>query len=189
MNKKIQIVIDKANFMIEGFELTEIYEILTDYVTKDEAFLKRSDKYSFEKGLLVLGSVGTGKTQAFNVFREISRGSNNFFDVVSTRHIIRDYTVEGASVLSKYGRDSKRVIYFDDLGLEEVNAKMYGNNANVMSEILMDRYENFKRYGTKTFASSNLTATQFEEVYGARMRDRFREMFNIIKVEGNSFRK
>ena len=62
MNKKIQIVIDKANFMIEGFELTEIYEILTDYVTKDDAFLKRSDKYSFEKGLLVLGSVGTGKT-------------------------------------------------------------------------------------------------------------------------------
>lgn len=188
MNKKIQIVIDKANFMIEGFELTEIYEILTDYVTKDDAFLKRSDKYSFEKGLLVLGSVGTGKTQAFNVFREISRGSNNFFDVVSTRHIIRDYTVEGASVLSKYGRDSKRVIYFDDLGLEEVNAKMYGNNANVMSEILMDRYENFKRYGTKTFASSNLNATQFEEIYGVRMRDRFKEMFNVVKVTGESFR-
>ena len=117
------------------------------------------------------------------------RCSDKFFQVVSCRQIIRDYTIEGAKVLNRYGKESESTIYFDDLGLEEVNAKMFGNSANVMGEILLDRYESFKRKRVLTFASSNLTATQFEEVYGARMRDRMKEMFNVIKVEGNSFRK
>ena len=184
---KIQIVEDRAKILIDDFELTEIYKILTEYFGRDEAFTNRG--FNLNKGLLVIGSVGSGKTEAFNVFREMFRCSDKFFQVVSCRQIIRDYTIEGAKVLNRYGKESESTIYFDDLGLEEVNAKMFGNSANVMGEILLDRYESFKRKRVLTFASSNLTATQFEEVYGARMRDRMKEMFNVIKVEGNSFRK
>jgi DNA replication protein DnaC len=91
--------------------------------------------------------------------------------------------------LNEYGRESKSTVYFDDLGLEEVNVKMFGNSANVMSEILIDRYDSFKTKGVLTYASSNLTPSQFEDVYGARMRDRMKEMFNLITVKGESFRK
>tara|TARA_Y100000310_G_C20445720_1_gene698305 strand:- start:177 stop:758 length:582 start_codon:yes stop_codon:yes gene_type:complete len=184
----IDIVKDKASLLIEGFEMTELYEILTEYFSKDQAFLDRG--YNFEKGLLVIGPVGTGKTEAFNVFRECFRcHKTKFFQIISCRQLIRDYTTEGAKTLNKYGRDSKSIVYFDDLGLEEVNVKMFGNSANVMSEILMDRYENFKRHGVLTYASSNLTPKQFEDIYGIRMRDRFREMFNVINVKGDSFRR
>lgn len=187
MKKNSKITEDRAKLLVDGFQMTEIYHILTEYFSKDEAFVKRG--YDLNKGLLVVGPVGTGKTEAFNVFQEIFRCSNQFFLIVATRHIIRDYTNDGAKILNKYGKKSFDTIYFDDLGLEEVNTKMFGNNANVMSEILMDRYENFKRKGVLTFASSNLSAKQFEEIYGERMRDRMREMFNIIQVTGKSFRK
>ncbi len=182
-----KLVEDRAKMLIPNFQKTDIYDILTEYFSKSEKFTQRG--YNLNKGLLVVGDVGTGKTEAFNVFRELLRSSNRFFQVASCRQIIRDYTNEGAKVLNKYGRDSKHTVYFDDLGLEEVNVKMYGNNANVMSEIMLDRYESFKREGIKTFATSNLGAKEFGEIYGERMRDRMREMFNFIEVKGESFRK
>ena len=58
-----------------------------------------------------------------------------------------------------------------------------------MSEIMLDRYDNFKRYGVQTYATSNLGAKEFGDIYGDRMRDRMREMFNFIEIKGESFRK
>lgn len=182
-----KLVQERAKLIVPNFENTELYDIMTEYFSKNNKFTERG--YDHNKGLLVVGGVGTGKTEAFNVFRELFRASDRFFKVVSCRQVIREYTVDGAKTLNKYGSDSKKTIYFDDLGLEEVNVKMYGNTANVMSEILLDRYDNFKRLGVKTFATSNLSADQFSEIYGERMRDRMREMFNYIQVNGKSFRK
>ena len=182
-----KLVEDRAKMLIPNFEHTVVYDILTEYFAKDDTFTERG--YDLNKGLLLVGDVGTGKTEAFNVFREMFRRSDRFFKVVSCRQIIRDYTVNGANTLNAYGRDSKKTVYFDDLGLEEVNVKMYGNTANVMSEILLDRYDNFKRYGVQTYATSNLGAKEFGDIYGDRMRDRMREMFNFIEIKGESFRK
>lgn len=182
-----KLVEDRAKMLIPNYQRTEVYDILTEYFAKSDKFKERG--FDLNKGLLVTGDVGTGKTAAFDVFREILRASNRFFQVASCRQIIRDYTTDGAKVLNKYGRDSKNTVYFDDLGLEEVNVKMYGNNANVMSEIMLDRYENYKRYGVITYATSNLGAKEFGDIYGDRMRDRMREMFNFIPVTGDSFRK
>jgi len=182
-----KLVEDRAKVLIPDFKKTEIYDILAEYFARSDKFTARG--YDLNKGLLIVGDVGTGKTAAFEVFRELLRCSDRFFNMVSCRQIIRDYTTEGAKVLNKYGRDSITTVYFDDLGLEEVNVKMYGNNANVMSEIMLDRYENFKRKGVKTYATSNLGAKEFSEIYGERMRDRMREMFNFIPVKGESFRK
>lgn len=187
-SNKLQITTDRANLLIKDFKLTELYIILTEYFSRDDAFTDRG--FDLNKGLLVVGPIGTGKSEAFNVFREMFRGSQNgFFKVISCRHLIRDYTEKGAKVLNEYGRESKSTVYFDDLGLEEVNVKMFGNSANVMSEILIDRYDSFKTKGVLTYASSNLTPSQFEKVYGARMRDRMKEMFNLITVKGKSFRR
>lgn len=182
--KKVEV---KGRKIVPGFEMLEVYKILTEYFSKNEAFTDRG--YSLDKGILLVGDVGTGKTVAFQVMRELLRGSKRFFMVTSSRQLIRDYTIDGAKVLNKWGRESSTPVYFDDLGLEEVNAKMYGNSANVMSEILLDRYDNFKRHGTQTHASSNLGAKEFEQIYGERMRDRMREMFNFIPITGQSMRK
>jgi DNA replication protein DnaC len=185
--KNFEIVEEKAKELIPDFKHIELYDILAEYFSGSSLFENRG--YDLDKGILITGGVGTGKTQAFKIFRELLRSSNGFFKMESTRKIIRDYSEHGVKVLNQYGMDSKHPIYFDDLGLEEVNVRMYGNTANVMNEILLDRYDNFRSEGVKTYASSNLGAKQFEEIYGERTRDRIREMCNIINVTGKSFRK
>jgi DNA replication protein DnaC len=67
---------------------------------------------------------------------------------------------------------------FDDLGTE-VDKKYYGNESNVMAEILLDRYDKQSVKG-KTHVTSNLNSTMLEERYGYRVRSRIREMLNIV---------
>ena len=182
--KKVE---EKGKGMLPDFKMLEIYTILTEYFSRSKQFTERG--YDINKGILVVGDIGTGKTVAFDVFKEILRGTTRYFQITSSRQLIRDYTIDGAKVLNKWGRESMTPVYFDDLGLEEVNVKMYGNTANVMSEILLDRYDNFKRSGVITHASSNLGAKEFQKIYGERVRDRMREMFNFITIKGESLRK
>lgn len=49
-----------------------------------------------------------------------------------------------------------------------------------MAEVLLSRYELFVQDGMITHVTSNLNADELEEVYGNRIRSRFRQMFNLI---------
>jgi DNA replication protein DnaC len=68
---------------------------------------------------------------------------------------------------------------FDDLGAEQ-SLKYYGNECNVMGEILLSRYEYFVSHDMLTHITTNLSATEMEDLYGNRVRSRLREMFNLI---------
>lgn len=180
---------------------TELYDILFEYFSNSPDFEKRG--YSLKKGLLLMGGVGCGKTTAINIFQELTRNTNMVFSMINCRHIVRDFRKKGEDVIDKYGRDSCKSIYYyeskpdefpsalyiDDLGHGEVVSKQWGNESNVIADILLDRYENFQRVGQKTHGSTNLDADGFEKIYGARTRDRMREMMNLIIVKGESFRK
>ena len=170
-----------------GWVKTEIYDILTEYFTLNKAFEARG--FSFKKGIHCIGGVGTGKTKAFEVFKEILRSQNSFFKMIECRHVIRDYKGMNDEIIDLYGRNSKHPVCFDDLGSEEQGIRVFGNTTNVMAEILTDRYQSFINKGLKTYTVSNLDMTNFETVYGERMRDRIKEMSNIIIVSGKSFRK
>ena len=173
-------------------EQKEYYEKITKYFNKEDGEL------DIKKGLIVCGTVGTGKTLSFRIMQKVF-GSIN---IVSTRHIIREYMADGVKVLDRYGRKSfsenergnielKKPIHycFDDMLLEEVNAKFYGNNQNIMAEILLDRYDMFVRHGMKTYATTNGDMKLLEDNYGTRVRDRIREMCNIVSLTGKSLRK
>ena len=73
----------------------------------------------------------------------------------------------------------RRHYCFDDLGIEN-NIKYYGNECNVMAEILLSRYDLFIGRGLITHITTNLSATEIEEAYGNRLRSRLREMVNLI---------
>ena len=142
-----------------------------------------------QKGLLLLGPVGCGKTTTMQLF------SQHRFRLVATRDIARSFLREGYPVLEKYGANSfgkkstgyrpvlqydQPITYcFDDLGVEQ-NAKLYGNDCNVMAEILLDRYDQFVRHGMLTHMTTNLNAEELEQLYGDRVRSRLREMFNLV---------
>jgi len=186
-------IIEIGKTIIPEFEITDelavIYEDIYTYFSKQHGHL------DLKKGLLLTGSIGTGKTTAMKIFSKMFH-----FGIVSTRYIIREFNTEGMSILDHYGRNSymmkgvplERVpttICFDDLGMEETNSQLFGNKANVMGEILLDRYDCYIKSGMITHGTTNLLINDLENIYGDRIRDRLREMMNLVIFKGKSLRK
>jgi len=74
------------------------------------------------------------------------------------------------------------VYCFDDLGVES-SLKYYGNQCNVLGEILLTRYELFVAKGLLTHATTNCNSSENENFYGNRVRSRMREMFNLVAFD------
>jgi hypothetical protein len=73
----------------------------------------------------------------------------------------------------------------DDLGVEPMG-RYYGQECNVIGEILLSRYELFLNHNVRTHASTNLIAEELEERYGNRVRSRMRKLFNLVDFDKNS---
>ena len=77
------------------------------------------------------------------------------------------------------------LLFIDDLGVEPVNVKVFGNEFSPLTELIYSRYD-FNRW---TLVSTNLNEEQIDERYGSRISDRFNEMFERIYFAGTSYRK
>lgn len=73
---------------------------------------------------------------------------------------------------------------FDDLGMEPEMGN-YGDKLNIMTEVLLRRYETRAK---NTILTTNLTLEQIEAGYGKRVADRMKEMFNQVALPGGSLR-
>ena len=152
------------------------------------------------KGIAVLGPVGNGKTSFFRVFQKMFYTPNDWnpyqFSIKSCRHISREYLDKefgGEHIIDRYGKNSftnyerKPISFcFDDFGSED-DVKRYGNNVNIMAEILQDRYDLIST-GMRTHLTTNLTGKQIRSGYGNRIASRFRAMFNQILYYGDDKR-
>jgi DNA replication protein DnaC len=102
----------------------------------------------------------------------------------SCRDISFEFIQDGYSVILKYSRqafvqDKPKMYCFDDLGTEN-NLKYFGNECNVMTEILLSRYDHFVSRQMITHITTNLTSSEIESLYGTRVRSRMKEMFNLV---------
>jgi hypothetical protein len=111
------------------------------------------------------------------------------YRVKSCREVGFEFIQEGYGVIRKYsqigfgrGLSTTGAYCFDDLGCES-RQKHYGNDCNVMGEILLSRYDLFVTGGLKTFLTTNLTSSEVEGSYGSRVRSRLREMLNLVSFE------
>jgi DNA replication protein DnaC len=108
----------------------------------------------------------------------------------SCRDVSFEFIQEGYEVIFRYSRMSfnnshPRIYCFDDLGTEQ-SLKYYGNECNVMGEILLSRYDLFISRDMITHLTTNLSASEIENLYGNRARSRLREMFNLIAFDQSS---
>lgn len=143
------------------------------------------------KGILLSGPIGCGKTTLMKIMRQMPFKRRNY-SIISSREIVSEFMLNGYEVLETYSRgilrDHQRIprnFCFDDLGAE-TTSKYFGNECNVMAEILLTRYDLYKDQGIITHATTNLTADELESAYGNRLRSRMREMFNLFGYEENS---
>lgn len=153
----------------------EILYMLSNYFIKDE---HNCEKYGIDihKGLLISGPVGCGKTSFIKLLPHIVP-FEKVFVTIPTRNIVFAFNHLGFKTIEDFGNNG--FYCFDDLGVEPAG-RFYAQECNVMGEIVLSRYELFKRHKTKTHVTTNLNSEEIEERYGERVRSRMRSMFNLI---------
>ena len=148
---------------------------------------------SLKKGILLTGPIGCGKTSLMTLINSFFPKGKQF-QMKSSREISFEFEKEGYSVINYYSIGSPnqaanilrpKIFCFDDLGVEQPQ-KYYGNECNVMAEILLSRYDLFIQKGLPTHLTTNLSASELESLYGNRIRSRMREIFNLIAFDKSS---
>lgn len=173
----------------EKFEIVEndyelIFKLLVYFIGDKHHATKLNIDLS--KGILLSGPIGCGKTSLMNLMRHVPPPERNHI-IKSTRDVSFEFIQEGYEVIWRYSRMSfnnqiPKIYCFDDLGAEQ-SLKYYGNECNVMGEILLSRYEYYMSHDMLTHITTNLSATEIENLYGNRVRSRMREMFNLLAFE------
>jgi DNA replication protein DnaC len=159
----------------------EILRKLCNYFIKDYENCEK-DGIDPDKGLLISGPVGCGKTSLMKLLKYIVPLQRPY-TVIPSRNIVFGFNHIGYKIIEDYGNG--QFFCFDDLGVEPIG-RHYGKDCNVMGEILLSRYELFLKTKTKTHATTNLNANELEELYGNRVRSRMRQLFNLIAFDKNT---
>lgn len=197
---------------------------ICSYLAGRKAFLKSPllnssvSEPSLEKGLLIVGGKGIGKTSIMRTFNDMFFLSRNHpltvedtsginqplsrykfgFGFFSADEVVDAYEFcaneqEKKAFNNKFAHGFK---YFDDIMAEEM-AQNYGKR-DIFRKLFEKRYFN----QAKTMISMNYqdndngihkdlskTLNAFGDRYGDRVFDRLFEMFNVIELTGESLRK
>ena len=145
---------------------------------------------NLRKGILLTGPIGCGKTSLMMLMRAFLPDHRRHV-LKSSRSISLEFQEDGYQVIQRYstqsfhqrgGESHPKIYCFDDLGVEQP-LKHYGNQCNIMAEILLSRYDLFVHQGMLTHLTTNLSASEIEQAYGNRVRSRMREMFNLVAFD------
>lgn len=196
----IKLISERAKMDIGGLVLSEnekvIYRNLSTYFTLDTedkekaeeiAQFEKSSGLKLSKGLLLYGNVGCGKTTLMRLCRS---NPNRSYSIVSCREISAMFAKGGYNAVERFydnvpttgsrhmffGQDEIGIC-FDDLGTESVK-KNFGNDSNVMAEILLSRYDNLEF--NSTHITTNCNEEELLAMYGDRVVSRMHEMFNFV---------
>lgn len=145
------------------------------------------------KGLLLWGDIGTGKTtlmQAVRLFCPyiIDRVEDQLDYCHRTVNAIKacaDFSARGYQAIESLCTDKR--ICIDELGSETTPTLYYGSAENVWQYILQRRYD-LGRDRCLTHATTNITPQELASRYGARIFDRATQMFNFVEMRGYSRR-
>ena len=180
-------------FKIYQKDIPIIYKLCV-YSIQDHETCKKL-QLNPQKGILLTGPVGCGKTSLMKLVRHIVPHQKPY-KITPARNTVFSFNHLGFKTIEDYGNDG--YYCFDDLGVEPTG-RHYGKDCNVMGEILLSRYELFCRMKAnnnsthktqgKTHATTNLNAQELEDRYGNRVRSRMRQLFNLIAFQSNCIDK
>lgn len=161
-----------------------IVRLLCLYFAEDERF-EMEGGGSLDKGLLLRGGVGCGKTTLLTIF---SRNPRLPFVVTPCRELVADYTEQGQPGQPAGGTDALRPftkllklvkgneqrynyrthagLCLDDIGTEDWKAKHYGRELNVVEHILSSRDDAVVAGDMPRYATHGTTNVPFDDYSG-----------------------
>jgi len=161
------------------FRLDNVKDVLNQlyyYATQDKRF-----EGSFDKGILLIGKYGVGKTLILSAFCNlITAITYRNIEIIHSKQLVTMVTSNPDLIYDKY---SVLGLMIDDLGKEPYNVTSFGTQTMPIEDVLSARYD--KR--SITFATANLKLNDFK--YSQSIKERMSEMFNIILLKGDSMRK
>jgi DNA replication protein DnaC len=137
-----------------------------------------------QKGLMLHGPVGTGKTHLVKgLLMKWGDGklTVKFTSVASLLDVLRDAGTSGGrvhDVISMFS--APRILALDDFGAEKVT--------DWAQEKILAVIDARLRHARPTMITSNLDSKHLKETYDIRILDRFKELVRFIHVPGESFR-
>ena len=166
-NKDVDFEIDQNN--------KDVINQLYFYLVGSKEF-----KGNLNRGIMLSGNVGTGKTMIVNSFISI-------IQQLSVKLVTSMHSKKIAPFLKEKGEDylNYRPLFIDDLGKETKIVNDYGTVKNTIPDLFAIRYDT----GAWTFATNNYSFETLREFYGETIVDRFKEMFNNLQLIGDSRRK
>ncbi|MDG5492911.1 ATPase [Psychroserpens sp. SPM9] len=188
--KKILIYLDAKGKLLFGknFKIYEedevvLYKLCIYFIRDIDACAKLN--IDPNKGILLSGPVGCGKTSLMKLLRHIVPHQKSY-ELIPARNITFAFNNIGYKTIQEYGNSN--FYCFDDLGVE-TTGRHFGKDCNVMGEILLSRYDLFLQRKIRTHATTNLNAQELEERYGSRVRSRMRQLFNLIAFDKETIDK
>jgi len=201
-----EIFIDVLTKMQPAFKVDEFCKPVIKTMIQ---YCRGESDLNHQKGLLLMGGVGSGKTllmRGYNRFlcrfRNDSISFYPGFSEVATYNLVSGFAQYGYEIFDKeipgiFNNRPKGFqvsamvqllrcnLFIDDIGSEDTTA-FYGNSTNVVYILLMRRYDDLKY---KTHGTTNLDAKALKTYYGDRVFSRMKEMFNVIYLQGGDRRK
>jgi len=184
-------------------EINQILDLFLAYFSGQENIISEFNKnnkkeISLNKGIFLVGDIGSGKSLIFEIFKIYTSKilHKNSFHQYQAGDIIDNLNIKGKVYFDKfsYNRSSNNIpnpitCYIDDVASRNEIVNYYGSVYNSMQELLTIRYNIYSKYRKLTHLSTNIFPQQLKEIYGIRVIDRMKEMFNLIELKGESFRK
>lgn len=153
-----------------------------------------NSKYDLNKGLFIYGKPGCGKSLILQyVFKQYTFNLGvNSYRVVQSVDIVRDIQKNGLNCIEKYvlsDSGNPITLYIDDFGAGNLKINHFGTVVDIFSELIINRYPYFSRYGTLTHISSNIVPEKFKDVFDDRIASRMAQMCNIINIQSVDYRR
>lgn len=169
-----------SDFIVDRDNVSGLKQ-LYGYLTGNKEYFKGNPF----KGIILIGKIGVGKTLMMSTYIEILEKT-----IFKNIKIQKLHSKQIASKLinkdfGSIARLEKAPLFIDDIGKESREVNDFGTIISPITDLFSIRYDN----NAKTFATANYSKDTFKKFYGSTIADRFIEMFNVIRIDGDESRR